>query len=345
MRSPSWSWEEQLGALGNVTWGSVLERAAALRASAQVTCLAHGDVQASSAVFLGEKAAVALGRPGSAPALAPLRSLVAVPPRGNLTELRSHPMLPGDANSAVVLVYQLDPTSGHRLDACSVRRCVAEERQASALLLLSQVASQRAFDKLRTKESLGYVVWLWPEFTPVPGIPGNDVMSLQLLVQSSSKGASEVRQRMTQFLDDFLLATGGEEQHTGDGVPAITEAEVEAAKEGLRAALLQRPDNLAGEGARIWNEVLRRRDGWDRPWLLADALVSLTLHDLQDLLRRLLRPSGAARKLAIEVWRTSDGDPMDDQVAPGVDVVAMDDLAELQRWKCAAGNWSPSTIV
>merc|ERR1712217_566721 len=116
---------------------------------------------------------------------------------------------------------------------------------------------------------------------------------------------------------------------------AISDADISAAKRGLIASLLKKPDTSAKEGNRLWVEVLLRRYDWSRPWQLAAEVEKLTRTDCADVLRQALSPGSKSRKAVIEVWRPEDGDPFHNSNA-----LHLEDADAMRRWKKSAGNWS-----
>merc|ERR1712194_603235 len=86
---------------------------------------------------------------------------------------------------------------------------------------------------------------------------------------------------------------------------------------------------------RLWEEVLIRRNDWSRPWDLAAEVQKLTRGDCAEVLRQLTSPGSKARKAAIEVWRSADGDPFADSAA-----LHLNDAVAMRKWKESNGNWS-----
>jgi secreted Zn-dependent insulinase-like peptidase len=236
----------------------------------------------------------------------------------------------------VILAYQLEPV----ICPESAPVCAAAVKQAATVLLLSQVASTKAFNQLRTIEALGYIVWLWPEPSIVEEAGGKMVFSIRLLVQSTKRGASYIRSRMTAFMAQLLEMFRGSAHGTRRRLGAsaddsITEADIELAKHGLVASLLKRPDSLAKEADRLWQEVVIRRLDWARPWQLAAEVMKLTRRDCAEVLQQAMSPGMKARKAAIEVWRSSDGDPFANSTA-----LHLNDAVAMRNWKETAGDWS-----
>merc|ERR1712232_131049 len=84
-----------------------------------------------------------------------------------------------DANSAVIAYRQI---------------CSADDvKTATMLALLVQLSSSPAFDQLRTKEQLGYIVFLF-DYDIGPSL------SLSVLVQGSTHDAAYLAGRVEAFL-------------------------------------------------------------------------------------------------------------------------------------------------
>lgn len=334
---PSWAWDEQLRALDAVTWESAVQRGKKIWSRSGVSCFAHGDVSIDRARRLATHLATVMALKELPLAKAPLPGVVALPNQKDFTEMRSPPLVASESNSLVMLVYQLEPASCPKDDAL----CPAALHQAATMLLVSQVASQRAFNELRTKESLGYVVWLWAQPSPVEKVGGKTLWSLRLLVQSGRKSATFVRERMAKFMETFYDQLGGDSiavdrrRLENTKTDAVTDADIELAKHGLIASLLRKPDSLAAEGERIFLEVLNRREDWARPWQLAKVVESLSRKDCAEVIRQALRPGKDGRKAAVEVWRTEDGDPF----SKSSQALHLEDASAMHKWKQHAGNW------
>jgi insulysin len=330
--TPAWSWHEQLEALDAVTWEAVVERGKKIQAESAVTCLAQGDISDARAQVLAAKLHAVLSLKELPRKMVPLPAIVAVPKQTELTELRRPALVANESNSLVLLVYQLEPVS------CpgDNKPCSEAWNQAATMLLLSQVANQRAFNELRTKQSLGYVVFAWAQPSAVEKAGGKTLWSLRMMVQSGVKGASYVRDRMTEFLEGFLKKLQSSSTAASKQEEAVTDADIELAKHGLVASLLKRPDSLSDEASRMWTELLVRREDWARPWELAKVLLNVSRSDCAETLQQLVRPGKAARRAAIEVWRTKDGDPFSNSSS----AMHLDDASAMQDWKKKVGSWS-----
>jgi secreted Zn-dependent insulinase-like peptidase len=332
--TPAWSWEEQLQALDGLTMDAVMKRMKLIRAESAVTCLAQGDVSHVKALELSMKLASATSLKQLPYERAPLPGAVALPKQDGFTEFRAKPLVENESNALAILVYQLEPTACPDGDLCQ-----DAIRQAATMILLSQVVNQRAFDQLRTKESLGYIAQAWTQPDAVEEAGGKNVWSLRLLVQSGRKSATYVHSRETSFLEGFLKQLEAKEADKSgdqDDTNIVTDEDIELAKHGVIAALMKKPDGLADEIGRMWSEVVMRREGWSRPWLLAKAVPELTRKDVADVVRKVLQPGGPGRRASIEVWRSEDGNPF----SKAKTAVHIDDAAAVRKWKEGVKTWS-----
>lgn len=124
--------------------------------------------------------------------------------------------------------------------------------------LLTQIMSEPAFNVLRTKEQLGYIVsvgqWV---------APGQGYVGLRIVVQSE-RGPIYLENRVEAFLD-----------HMRGVLEELPEDEFKEQKEGLRSKWLEKPKNLSEEVSRYWNHIdsglhdFLRRTSLSRSYLLS----------------------------------------------------------------------------
>jgi insulysin len=149
---------------------------------------------------------------------------------------------------------------------------------ASALLhLISHIISEFAFDQLRTKEQLGYIVHT---STVKIGV----TLGMRIIVQSSDKDASYLDERIESFLEGFreLLAS-----MSADILSSNIKAVIEL--------LLERPKNLQKETSRFWGEINSGSYLFDRNEKEADFLRSVTLQDASDFFCMFISPLSTVR--------------------------------------------------
>lgn len=127
--------------------------------------------------------------------------------------------------------------------------------------LLAQIASVPFFDQLRTKETLGYIVFSSSYFSY--GVGG-----LRLLSQSD---------RSPDYLDGRIESFLCELSNILD---RLSDTEFEEHKSGLTAKILEEPKELATEAGRHWMEIISERLCFERPKLEANHLSTLTKNDV-----------------------------------------------------------------
>lgn len=126
---------------------------------------------------------------------------------------------------------------------------IADEKLRVISALLTQILSEPAFNVLRTREQLGYIVyctsWL---------LPGASERGLRIVVQSEKK-PYYLEERVEAFLGE--MKTKLEE---------MSEEEFETQKSGLEKKWLEADKNLVEEASRLLNQItsghldfLRRR--------------------------------------------------------------------------------------
>ena len=124
-----------------------------------------------------------------------------------------------------------------------------DRRLRATAALLTQILSEPAFNILRTKEQLGYIIWasMW-------SAPGDNDTGLRILVQSE-RGPVYLEERVEAFLD-----------HMKDVIELMTDEEFAEQKNGLERKWREVAKNLNEETGRFWAHIdtgyldfLRRR--------------------------------------------------------------------------------------
>lgn len=151
--------------------------------------------------------------------------------------------------------------------------------------LLTQILSEPAFDILRTKEQLGYIVGasMWTA-------PGDNEAGLRIVVQSE-RGPVYLEERVEAFLD-----------HMKGVIERMTEEEFAEQRNGLERKWREAPKNLNEEVGRHWAHIdsgyvdfLRRTED-------ADFLGTVSKQDILSLFLARVHPSSKTRsKLSIHV--------------------------------------------
>jgi insulysin len=103
-------------------------------------------------------------------------------------------------------------------------------------LLLDQMTHEPAFDQLRTKEQLGYVVFSGARSTPT-------TIGYRFIIQSE-KTPDYLESRIDSFLTNFLKV-----------IEKMTDSEFESHKRSLITKRMEKLKNLDQESSRLWSYI------------------------------------------------------------------------------------------
>jgi len=185
------------------------------------------------------------------------------------------------ASSSVELYYQVG---------------LQETRTNAILELFCQIVNEPAFDTLRTKEQLGYIV-----FSGVRR--SNGVQGLRVIVQSD-QSASYVDDRIEAF-----LAKMGSEILDG----SLTQEQFDNHVKALATKRLEKPKKLSAQAARWWGEVVCQQFNFDRDVVETEVLKTLTLEDVRQFYRDFIAVDAPKRrKMATLVSPEAENQPEKD---------------------------------
>jgi len=128
--------------------------------------------------------------------------------------------------------------------------------------LFAKMIKEPAMDQLRTKETLGYIVW-----SGVRCVRG-DVQGIRVLVQGSREPAY-LNERIEAFLKQFRQE-----------IVDMPQAEFEAVRQALVDQKLEQPKKLSARVDRYWSEILCERFNFDRRNLEAEELRTVTREEV-----------------------------------------------------------------
>ncbi|POS73455.1 a-pheromone processing metallopeptidase Ste23 [Diaporthe helianthi] len=176
-------------------------------------------------------------------------------------------------------------------DPANVNHCIEywlyigqkDERLARAkVLLLDQILHEPAFDQLRTKEQLGYVVF--------SGIKTSaTTLGFRFLIQSE-KTAQYLETRIENFLSNYA--------HT---LEKMSDADLEGHKRSLSIKLLEKLKNLDQETNRIWGQISTEYYDFELSSKTAERVKELTRQDMIDFFKKHINPASTERA-KISVW-------------------------------------------
>lgn len=146
-------------------------------------------------------------------------------------EVRLANPIPGDANSATVNAYQFG---------------VPDVAERVRLLMLGKMISNPAYDELRTKEQLGYVV-----FATI--MPQLETLQLVMIVQGEKKNPDEVDTRIESVMDSF-----------SHNLANLSVQDFTRWKASVRSAIAKDDQNMGQEADRFWAQIASGEECFNR---------------------------------------------------------------------------------
>ena len=151
------------------------------------------------------------------------------------------------------------------------------------LLLFAQMTDEPAFDQLRSKEQLGYVVWSGARYAAT-------AIGYRVIIQSE-RTAAYLESRINSFLSNF-----------GRKLESMSEDEFEGYKRSLINKRLEKLKNLSSETIRFWNHIGSEYFDFVQNENDAANVRALTKSDLIEFYRRYADPESPTRaKLAVHL--------------------------------------------
>ncbi|KAA1469392.1 hypothetical protein DENSPDRAFT_835009 [Dentipellis sp. KUC8613] len=263
MTDSQWTIPELLDALAVVTVQQVQDHATKLLSKIHTLMLVQGNLYKDEAVNIAKMSEEILGGAPMGPYDCTESACF---PKESTNLVWSTPVPnPNEPNSALTYYLHLGSYNERPL------------RVASSLL--SQIISEPAFNILRTKEQLGYIVGasLWQS-------NGSHEIGLRIVVQSE-RGPVYLEERVEAFLN-----------HMKGVLEAMSDAEFQEQKDGLEKKRREEPKNLSEEVQRFWSQIDSGYLDFYRRSEDADYLKTVTKTDVIALFSKYLLPSSTERK-------------------------------------------------
>lgn len=211
---------------------------------------------------------------------------------------------PENINSAIYQYYQIG----------------LEELHLSANLeVLAQICQEPAFDALRTREQLGYIVW-----SGARSVYG--VMGFRFIIQSSAKDPAYLDSRIEAFLLGLRAI-----------IETMTDEEFANYLNAVIVKLEEKDKTLAQEARRYWNEITTHKYVFDRDELTVTILKEDVTKDkiLRFFDERLKAGARTRSKLSVHLYGKSFSVPGGPHEASAADplVVRMGADVDYTRFK------------
>lgn len=154
-----------------------------------------------------------------------------------------------ETNSSLIVHYQHEQNS--------LKSKVLQE-------LALSVVKEPAFDYLRTKEQLGYIVITLSD-------DHRGVLGLSILVQSSVKNTYELQQYVHKFVSELLKKQ----------LEDLDEKTFQEYKDSLENTKRQKDKNLGSEASRFWGEILKHSYEFERKEKEIEVIPKITLQEFK----------------------------------------------------------------
>lgn len=145
------------------------------------------------------------------------------------------------------------------------------------LELFAQLAQEPAFDTLRTKEQLGYIVWSGTRRS-------GGAQGFRVIIQSDRHPAY-----LDERIENFL-------RELAETVSEMPEEEFERNKEALAVKRLEKPKRMYSRTAKYWSEIASKLYHFDRDEAEVDVLRTLTKKDLMSFYEDFISADSKKRK-------------------------------------------------
>ncbi|KAL1959901.1 hypothetical protein VTO42DRAFT_569 [Malbranchea cinnamomea] len=157
-------------------------------------------------------------------------------------------------------------------------------------LLFAQMTNEPAFDQLRTKEQLGYVVWSGARYS-------STTVGYRIIVQSE-RTAKYLESRIESFLASFSAT-----------LEQMSDEEFESHKRSIINKRLEKLKNLGSESNRFWSHIGSEYYDFKQHEIDAETLRTLTKPEMVSYYRQFIDPRSNTRaKLSIHMNAQSDGE-------------------------------------
>ena len=254
--------EQLLAATRAATWPEVQRFGRQMLAQGRIEMLVHGHMTPEDATAAARAFAAALGTRAA--------------PEAELLRRRQLVMAAGETIVDRGLVEGSNAVwrSEHLLGDASARtRALAS--------LLGAFVSGPFFGEMRTRQQLGYIASAGAQAS-------FDERSLLFVIQSSTHGSEELRQRAEAFIANLPAE-----------LRALGDAEWAALKAGARSRLEEKPTSIGARAERLFATAYDFRGDWDRTRSTLAALDAVTREDAATMLADALSPASARRRVVM----------------------------------------------
>ncbi|KAI9676006.1 MAG: Insulinase (Peptidase M16) [Caeruleum heppii] len=263
-----WINDQVLAELSHLTESDVQQFYPQILQRAHVEILAHGNIYKEDALNLANLIESTI-RPRPLPESQwSIRRSLIYPPGASFSHVRTLKD-PANVNHCLEYVLYVGDSADRSLRA--------------KLQLFAQMTEEPAFDRLRTKEQLGYIVF--------SGVRVNaTTMGYRVIIQSE-RPAGYLEERVEAFLQTF-----------GTGLEAMTAEAFEGHRWSLINRRLEKLKNLGEESQRFWTHVATEYFDFDQVDEDVSHIKTLAKADMVEFFQQYINPSASTRaKLSVHL--------------------------------------------
>ena len=247
-----------------------------LLAQAHIEMLAHGNIYKDEAKKLADLVETTLAPRVLPKDQWPIKRNVIMPPGSDFVykhELKD----PANVNNAIEYYLQLGS--------------VQDFHNRALLQTVAQITDEPAFNELRTKEQLGYVVWSGARWSATTA-------GFRVLIQSE-RDPDYLETRIDAFLRKAKAF-----------IDKLTEEDVEANKRSVINKRLEKMKNLEQEGGRLWSYISSEYYSFYQIDRDVEAIRALKLDDIKAFYAKYIDPDSKERsKLSVHMVAKGKAEP------------------------------------
>ena len=225
---------------------------------------------------------------------------------------------PQEINSSVENTYIIDSSNFGCIeelalkgkgggDEININMMRTRINMSARLSILAHILSEPAFNQLRSREQLGYIVSVSKKIV-------SSLIALRVIVQSNSKSAHYLDGRIETFFKSYR-----------DELSSMSDEEYKSHISAVTERMKEKPKNLDNETDIYLSEIQSQTFAFQRRKTLCDEVQKITLDDLLKMYDMYFLPSPTRRKLSSQYFGCNAACPPSAVSPFGVPTILVDD--------------------
>ncbi|XXQ37960.1 Insulin-degrading enzyme [Plasmodiophora brassicae] len=294
---PRWGTDLRLAVIDDITARDIDVFRKDLLGHGRWEVFVHGNTVSGRAIEFGKQIIMHIPKGAALPAdLWPEQRVVELPAKSEVLHAMQAAN-PNERNSSALVYFQIGR------DEVALR---------ARLRLLAHLGTEPCFNRLRTIETLGYLVFsgMQEQF---------GVLGYRFIVQSSEYSPLHLRSRILAFVNELrgIIATG------------LSDSEFDANRDAVVARRLEKDKTLSDETKRIWSQIHRHRYEFSARSLEADEISKLSRADILSFFDEYIAESAVSKRMYTSLVFGTEH-PFSDDDLPG-DVHVIKDVSLFKR--------------